>query len=94
MKTLALLIAVSLLGGCAAYTRAFYGTGPASEDFVQCSKDNAGYAQIPDLGITWTSHMSKCMREAGWEQDPEKPAVPGWGPTGYRRIQQAGGRDR
>ncbi|HEX9546380.1 MAG TPA: hypothetical protein VF942_03535 [Acidimicrobiales bacterium] len=27
----------------------------------------------------------KCMREAGWEQIPDKPDGSGWGPTAYRR---------
>jgi hypothetical protein len=76
-----------MLTGCAAYTAALYGTGPASADFVQCSKDNAGHGQIPDFGITYNKHFAKCMQEAGWEQDPEKPKGPGWGPTAYRRVQ-------
>jgi len=82
-----ILVLPLALTGCAAYTAAMYGSGPASADYVQCSKDNAGFGQIPDFGITYAQNFNKCMGEAGWEQDPAKPKGPGWGPTAHRRAQ-------
>jgi len=35
--------------------------------------------------MTLRTHFAKCMREAGWEQIPDKPDGAGWGPTAYRR---------
>ena len=84
MKTLTLVLVV-LLGGCATYTAALYGTGPASSDWIQCQKDNSGYGTNLDFGITHRTHFAKCMGEAGWEQIPDKPDGSGWGPTAYRR---------
>ncbi len=84
MKALTLALVV-LLGGCATYTAALYDTGPASCDWIQCQKDTSGYGTIPDFGITLRTHFAKCMREAGWEQFPDKPDGSGWGPTAYRR---------
>ena len=83
-----LVASFAFLAGCAAYTNAMYGEGPASVSYVQCSKDMAGFGTIPDFGVTYKQHFNKCMREAGWEQDPSKPPVPNWGPTGYRAVSQ------
>jgi len=84
MKALTLALVV-LLDGRAPYTAALYDTGPASCDWTQCQKDTSGYGTIPDFGITLRTHFAKCMREAGWEQIPDKPDGAGWGPTAYRR---------
>ena len=80
----ALVVSVVLLvSGCEAYTKAIYGDGPAFADYTQCFKDNQGYAQIPDFGVTYRQHMTKCMREAGWERLPGQQPE---GPAAYRRA--------
>lgn len=80
---------MSLLAGCAAYTNALYGEGPASEDYIHCKKDNAGYETIPDFGTTWRQHFQKCMTAVGWQRLPGPQPE---GPAAYRRIgdQQTG----
>jgi hypothetical protein len=65
-----LLTIAGLLGGCVSYyTPPLYGNADAlaHADFVQCLEDNAGYAMIPDYGITHSVHLNNCMRKAGWE---------------------------
>jgi len=90
-----LLLMLLMLGGCLSGCVSYYktmggGTGPASEAYFQCMADNSGYEIIPDFGITHANHMSKCMREAGWERmsNAERAAVGGipTGPEIYRRI--------
>ena len=86
MRTVVLAVALmTLSAGCASYNATLYGTGPASDDWTQCQKDTSGYGTIPDFGITLRSHFAKCMKEAGWEQIPDKPDGANWGPTAYRR---------
>ncbi len=73
------MVLVILLSGCAGYTKAMYGEGPASEAYVNCSK--AWHEFVPIQARR--ADMKDCMREAGWEL---KPGQQPEGPAAYRRT--------
>jgi len=70
------LVVVS--GGCAAYTKALYGEGPASEDYTKCMS-----AGLEALGVSPRLYVDSCMKKAGWERLPGQQPE---GPGAYRRI--------
>lgn len=84
-----LLTIAGLLGGCVSYYTSPppYGAAdaPAHADLVQCLEDNAGYAMIPDYGITHSVHLNDCMRKAGWELTRNTSV----GASNYRPVKRA-----
>jgi hypothetical protein len=57
-------------------------------DFNECWDRNQTLGLIPDLGTTQELHLFKCMRQAGWEQKPQRNAR---ALNHYRRIEQQHG---
>jgi hypothetical protein len=72
------IFAEFLSGGCAAYTKAIYGEGPASEDYTKCMSGG-----LEALGVGTRLYIDSCMKKAGWERLPGQQPE---GPSAFRRI--------
>ena len=84
IKALTLALSLLLLSGCStAMTKAWYGDGPAFDDFHVCSQ-RTSVATMGDVILTGLARtqMSKCMNERGWVRVPNSPD----GPAAYVRA--------
>ena len=66
------------MSGCAGYTKALYGEGPASEDYTKCMSGG-----LEAIGVSPRLYIDPCMKKAGWERLPGQQPE---GPGAYRRI--------